>query len=229
VERCKATTRSGKQCLNNPLAGSDYCHIKSHQPPVKQKIYKRTLYFILEHKKKLFSVSTILGILGIILWWPFYVPNIHIDISSSSNDPLMPVPPSFSITNQGVFDTYSPEFICNYINIRAAKLSVTDYSSGARPLADGLYGSQTVDVSCPGIIGPLAKESDIEFLVSYQLAFTWKRSYACARFVIRENAHGRLQWFRTPPQECKPLWLRLQERANKRKAEAEALRKQFPK
>lgn len=31
MDKCRATTSSGKRCKNSALEGSDYCHIKSHQ------------------------------------------------------------------------------------------------------------------------------------------------------------------------------------------------------
>ena len=50
MERCKAATRSGNQCSNKALPGSEYCHILSHQPPIKPKWYRRAWNFI-AHKK----------------------------------------------------------------------------------------------------------------------------------------------------------------------------------
>jgi hypothetical protein len=171
----------------------------------------------------------IITVLGVILWWPFYVPNIRIDIAASSHDPLMPVPPSFSVANTGVLRAYTVQRFCYVAHVLAAGIQIKNTGLGPELLANILGGSESIDASCPGIVGPLAKESDIEFLVSYRPQFAWKRSYACARFVIKENAHGKPQWFRTEPQECKTRWVELQNRRDKGKADSEALRKRFSK
>jgi hypothetical protein len=158
-------------------------------------------------------LGIILAVIGLILWLPFYVVSIYIDIAASSNNPLRPIPPSFAITNRGVLDAHTLEFQCYYIHIRTAnEIDIKHVTDGLRNLADILPGGQTVDASCPSVIKPLARGSDVAFLVSFTPAFMWKRSYSCARFVVKENSHGRLQWFRTPPDECKPFWECLQDK-----------------
>jgi hypothetical protein len=145
----------------------------------------------------------------------------------------MPLPPSFSIKNSGYFSAYSVQIFCDFINIKTIfsgkEIIISNSSHGPTSIINTLSSNQVVDHSCAGIVGPLAKESDIGFLVSYQPAYYWKRFYACARFVIKENAYGKLQWFRTEPQECKLRWVELQNRRDKGKADSEALRKRFSK
>ena len=58
MEQCKATTRNGNPCWNNALSGSEYCHIKSHQPPIKHGLCKKAWHYIRTHR-----ITTILVII----------------------------------------------------------------------------------------------------------------------------------------------------------------------
>ena len=76
----------------------------------------------------------VLAVVGIILWLPFYAVNIHIDIAASSNNPLMPVPASFTVTNRGASNAYAAEFICFYIKINVAPAIISARGPfGAKP------------------------------------------------------------------------------------------------
>jgi hypothetical protein len=186
-------------------------------PPSQQKFEQDERRFVFLSKRFWAWFGPVSAVIGLILWLPFYVVKVQIDIAPSSNDPLMPVPSSFSVTNSGVLDAYSAKFICYYGHIQAANVTMTDSASGPHLLANVLHGGQPIDVACPGIVGPIATKSDIQFLISFSPQYTgrWKQSYACARFVIMQNAHGIPQWFRTPPYDCKSFWLRLEERRKK--------------
>ena len=63
MKYCKALTGSGRLCGNEALPGSDYCHMKPHQPPVKQKFYWKT-WNAIKRRKKIWSI--LLGLVALL-------------------------------------------------------------------------------------------------------------------------------------------------------------------
>ena len=188
---------------------------QQHLPTASKKGERRLVFLTIK------IVSVFLGIctvLGVVLWWPFYVAKIHIDVSSASNDTLMAEPPSFSINNSGVFAAYSLRLICYspYVHIQDTKTNITISEAMQRiTLPYILHGGDSIDVSCKNIISNAVTVSEIQLFLSFIPAFTWKSSYVCARFKLEHNAHNKLQWFHMASPACKHLWLQFDARIPK--------------
>lgn len=75
MSRCKAKTKSGDQCRNNPISGTNYCYIKAHGA-TDVSILKRIFNYIRNH---LIGVaSLILGIVALV----FYLHDKKIESTS---------------------------------------------------------------------------------------------------------------------------------------------------
>ena len=121
------------------------------------------------------------------------------------------MPPSFSITNTGVFHASQVEFGC--YNIAAGKPGIIEKNwDGPQLLTKRLEGNQSIDAACVGANLPPIEHADVQFLLAFTPAYAWKRSYRCERFTLRKNAYGTVEWFRGLPLPCTELWLQLEQR-----------------
>jgi hypothetical protein len=115
VEICRAITRSGKQCRNNALSGSDYCHIKSHKPSVEPKWCKKTRYFIQNHKILGISIASLFFAIAFIL---AFVNDASDFLSLFRKDPVLENQKTM-IQNQGEMKKILlDQFVANRDNLK---------------------------------------------------------------------------------------------------------------
>src|SRR5262249_53728245 len=134
-----------------------------------------------------------------------YLPRIIVDISSSSF--TAPRPPSFSVRNDGILPIHRVRAILFGIMVKTrypdrtvlvVRGSIIPYGEIQKDLAPG----QIFNFAVRHITAPMVVDSDIEAIVTFRPAFTWRRSYACSRFVLGLDANNSLTWFHKEPYAC---------------------------
>jgi hypothetical protein len=150
------------------------------------------------------TLPVVIGIVGLTLLLPFYLPRIILDIPSSS---FPPQPLSFSVRNNGVLPIHHLRAILFGIKvytrfpdgtILVVRDSIIPYGEIQKDLAPG----QNFNFAVRHISAHMVVDSDIETIVSFRPAFTWRRSYACSRFVLGLDANNSLTWFHKEPYAC---------------------------
>src|SRR5579862_3419379 len=87
MTRCRGKTKSGDQCRNNAIPGSDFCYVKAHVAPG-QGILSRLLNFLAN--KYWVAILGLLGlILGVVSLW-LYVQDRRRTATSGMLEPVAP-------------------------------------------------------------------------------------------------------------------------------------------
>jgi hypothetical protein len=76
--------------------------------------------------------------------------------------------------------------------------SIIPYGEIEKDLAPG----QNFNFAGRYIGAPIVVGSDIEAIVTFRPAFTWRRSYACSRFALGLDAKNSLTWVEKEPYAC---------------------------
>jgi hypothetical protein len=151
------------------------------------------------------TMLVLIGIVGIALSLPFYLPRIILDIPSSSLP--APQPLSFSVRNDGILPIHHVRALLFGIKVKTrfpngtilvVHDSIIPYGEIQKVLAPG----QHFNFAVRHISAPIVADSDIEAIVTFRPAFTWRRSYACSRFVLALDANNSLRWFHKEPYAC---------------------------
>ena len=158
-------------------------------------------------------VALPLTVISVVLWFPWYWPTLSVIASSTAVDPLAGIPLSFSIENDGVLEAHSARYRCYFEHVQSVapvQITMDDTETGELPVADILLSHDPIEVSCPGLVSAPPKatrvvEADVAILVSFRPSFDWRRSFACGRYILRENAARQLAWFRKSSAPCKEL------------------------
>ena len=149
-----------------------------------------------------------LALISIVLWFPWYWPRVSVRTSSETVEPSAGMPLSFSVEDDGVLKAHLARYRCYFAHIQSApqqpQITINDTYSDEVPVADVLLPNDPVEVACPGL-GVPAIEADVAILVSFRPSFDWRRSSACARYILRKNAAGLLAWFRKSSAPCAQL------------------------
>jgi hypothetical protein len=155
-------------------------------------------------------VALVLSILGIFLWFPSYLPNIHVDHRGPTNsgDPFE-VP--FSVTNNGYFSVFNVDFSCRLNHVQTTRGdSVGGIALMDTSVAQELQRSATFDLLCPFKqqfnlkIDDSIKSANINIGVMFSPRLSFRRTIRCANFIAVANSHGTLDWVQRPaaPEEC---------------------------
>jgi hypothetical protein len=149
----------------------------------------------------------LLGIVGILLWLPSFLPNLHVDHRSSS-DPKDPFSAPFSATNNGLTSIWDVRFGCNLNNessVTAEGSPMSTMSAGFNwfhQLAPEIDRGDTFDFTCPfnGLLIPKATlvHADIDVVISFVPRFVHWRLSKCVRFIAVPTEQGHLEWFQRP-------------------------------
>lgn len=127
--------------------------------------------------------------------------------------PSTGVPASFSVEKSGILNANSIFVRCYYANVKTGppiQLTVSDDTTNKRKLSDNLDSSEPINFSCPALYGPpratlQAIEGDVVVLVSFVPQYHKRERAACARFVLRKDATGQLNWFSQPVGDCQQM------------------------
>jgi hypothetical protein len=149
-----------------------------------------------------------LGVVGIVLWIPSFLPAISFGVTSVVDDSF-PLETPFSVTNTGLLDVYVVRFQCrvNEVRIESTKGNFTNLAlTNSQLIVDVLAPRDTFDIVCPfdlaiGGDGPITY-ADIEIIVSFQPKFLPLTRLKCARFVTDRGPSGHLRWLQRPSGRC---------------------------
>jgi hypothetical protein len=149
--------------------------------------------------------SIVVAVLGLLLWLPFYLPRINLKIPSSS--PVSAQPPSFSVRNDGIISVHHVDAIFFGIATKFRTSHVGNFTISGEIWSLGkitniITPGAYYEFAVPYAVGAPAIDSDIEMIVTYRPSFTWRKSYACARYVLGLDANKSPAWFRKEPYEC---------------------------
>lgn len=152
-------------------------------------------------------IGFFVGLVSLVLWFPWYWPTVSVKASSEVVDPSAGMPLSFSIEDESILEAHSVRYRCYFGHIRSLPptgITMNDGYTNEWPVADVLLPHDPVEVSCLRF-GLPAVEADVAILVSFRPSFDWRRSSACGRYILRKNAGGQLAWFRKSSAPCAEL------------------------
>lgn len=152
-----------------------------------------------------------LGVVGIVLWIPSFLPAISFGITSTLEE-TVPLATPFSVINSGLLDIYAVRFRCQLVDVKIERgflqiigIGLTD----ARDIADVLAPRDSYDVVCPfhDIYEPQGSViyADIKIVAFFRPKFLPLTRVKCARFVTDRSPSGQLRWLQRPSQTCPPL------------------------
>jgi hypothetical protein len=161
--------------------------------------------------RKRWGIGTVLGlgigIVGIALWWRFYRPSLDLQIATPIIIQPFTTPVSISAKNTGALSAFSVDAFFYFNRIHVPK--VFDNEDGAAftgRATNEIRPQQHIDVPVPGVKINQQTSADFEIVLRYRAWHSPLYSFACARFVNKEDTQGEDRWFSKDTGDCKALW-----------------------
>jgi hypothetical protein len=152
-------------------------------------------------------ISLVLSVVGLLLWLPFYLPNVDIDIPTTSN-PESPQPAVFTVSNKGPLTVYELKADIFIFSLSIGPAKFHSESIGIGMIATALSPGQSQDFVYKFATlfsrAPVTN-ADLETIVSFRPKFSWQRSFTCARYQVDSDADRNLRWLRKEPRACEAI------------------------
>jgi hypothetical protein len=151
-------------------------------------------------------LSAVLSVIGILLWLPSFLPDIHVD-HRSEIDPTHPFFTPFSVTNDGLFAVKDVFWFCRQRSIMFADGSEGRPNTTSGASMERFPRGATIDLFCPEPVSPSnpLAYADVEVGITFIPALSLLRrdQTVCAHFVT-QTAGSHLDWVQHSElnQEC---------------------------
>lgn len=150
------------------------------------------------------AITAVLAVAGSIFWLPLYLPHIDIEILQSS--PRAGQPPSFSISNNGFLSIFDVRALMFGLRVQIAngtsKFTAIGLIVSEGTKANVIEAGRSIEFVASVTNTFVTIDSDVEATVTFRPAFSWRRSYACARFTLGVDQNGVAAWLRKDPYAC---------------------------
>lgn len=209
--KCIALTRKGRQCPNDALDGTNYCHINSHNPKKfikkgnKLKWYEIIGLFV----KKIFtSLWSVIVIISVMLAFYIFYPKVSVAPSSSLNLQNALMTP-FIISNEGNMTIKEVTYLFEPYNVGADRgrgfVNGDSKRGGVKMTTNDIVPTLEPGEKKTMIFPPQIKFAftiasvDMAIHVRFRLPFLpfiqWERVF---RFITARDVNGVLNWYPMP-------------------------------